>query len=210
MNNSENKIRSMQRSEIRQAIRTSRKMLTTEEQLDASALLVDKLISHPKTLSAKHVSVTLAYDGEIDLTSFIHWCWQHNKQVYLPVVHPSEIGQLLFLEYTAETEMTQNRYGIEEPKLITTPSDPNQFINVIAAEKLDIVFTPLVAFDLQGNRIGMGGGYYDRLLSPWFQEQKGPYPIGLAHDCQMIKALPIESWDVPLPEIITPHQHFHF
>jgi len=196
-----------QRDTIRKTIRAARKALTNEAQKQASNKLLDTLITHPKILAAKRVSVTLAYDGEIDLTPFIAWCWQQDKHVYLPVVHPTEIGQLVFVEYKANTKMELNRYGIKEPKL---EIQHTHFINACASAELDIVFTPLVAFDQHGNRIGMGGGYYDRLLTPWFEKKIGPYPIGLAHDCQYVDILPIQNWDVPLPEIITPAHHFHF
>ena len=104
--------------------------------------------------------------------------------------------------------MTQNRYGIKEP--VRAKDQSTKSLTTCLAQDLDIIFTPLVAFDSVGNRIGMGGGYYDRVLAPWFTEQTGPYPIGLAHDCQHLNSLPIQAWDVPLPEIITPQHHFHF
>ena len=74
---------------------------------------------------------------------------------------------------------------------------------------------PLVAFDNAGARLGMGGGFYDRTLSHWHQHYKQqnivkPYPIGLAHNCQLVDSLPSESWDIPLPEIITPSMHYKF
>ena len=201
---------SEQRSVIRQQIRTARKALSINEQQHASLRLLNTLINHPKIQQAKRVSLTLAYDGEIDVMPFIHWCWQQKIQVYLPVVHPSQTGELLFLAYQQETEMIINRYGISEPRLLNDINKPNEFSNTCPARYLDIVFTPLVAFDKNGNRIGMGGGYYDRLLTPWFINKTGPYPIGLAHQCQQISHVPIQPWDVPLPEIITPEQHFHF
>ncbi|MDA7747214.1 5-formyltetrahydrofolate cyclo-ligase [Psychromonas sp.] len=199
-----------QRNAIRQQIRTARQSLSSEKQQQASAILLKSLKNHPSLLKSKRVSVTLAHDGEIDLTLLIHWCWQQNKQVFLPVVHPNETGRLLFVVYQHNTTMVKNRYGINEPQLIKSETDPTQFINTCPVSELDILFTPLVAFDHQGNRIGMGGGYYDRLLAPWFLNKTGPYPIGLAHDCQLVNALPIQNWDVPLPEIITPSKHFHF
>jgi len=206
-----------QRDQVRKNVRETRKALSEEQQLLASSTLLTRLINHPRVIQAQHVSVTLAYDGEINLDLFINWCWQQGKQLYLPMVHPILKGHLFFLTYQAETEMIINRYGIKEPKLATLfNNEPEQLSKlaehpeIFPANKLDIVFTPLVAFDTQGNRIGMGGGYYDRLLAPWFADQSGPYPIGLAHDCQCVTSLPIEAWDVPLPEIITPQQHLHF
>ena len=190
------------RSKIRQQMRSARRDLSGEQQKTDAAKLFARLIKHSKVQDAQHIGISLASDGEIDTFEFIEWCWTNNKQVYLPVVHPFSKGHLLFLEYAAETEMVLNRYGIYEPKL--------EQLHTCAMKKLDLVFTPLVAFDREGNRIGMGGGYYDRMLAPWFKEQTGPYPIGLAHDCQQVEALPIEEWDVPLPEIITPSQHYRW
>jgi len=206
-----------QRDNIRKIVRKARKALSEGQQKLASKDLLSRLINHPRITQAQHVSVTLAYDGEIDLTLFIEWCWRQGKNVYLPMVHPTLKGHLFFLAYHPETEMVTNRYGIKEPKLASLFNhSPEQLSNItehpeiFPANKLDIVFAPLVAFDTQGNRIGMGGGYYDRLLSPWFADRSGPYPIGLAHDCQCVESLPIQAWDVPLPEIITPQQHLHF
>lgn len=216
---------SLQREAIRQQVRSSRNALLPKQQQQASSQLLTHLIKHPKVQQAQHLSLTLAHDGEINLHDFIEWCWQQQKHIYLPVVHPNKQGKLLFLAYQENTEMVKNRYGIEEPKLnvdttpssqsnnnqpVTASADDLLYLNTFPAEKLDIVFTPLVAFDQHGNRIGMGGGYYDRLLAPWFTDKIGPYPIGLAHHCQFVDLLPIQEWDVPLPEIITPQQHFHF
>lgn len=201
---------SEQRDAIRREVRSSRRALSFDQQQQASNQLLEKLMIHPRVLKAQNISLTLAYDGEIDLFPFIEWCWRQKKQIYLPVVHPFETGKLLFLAYNQDTEMVVNRYGIKEPKLTNDPHHSEVFLDCCPVNKLDLVFTPLVAFDREGNRIGMGGGYYDRLLSPWFKHQTGPYPIGLAHDCQLWKILPIQDWDVPLPEIITPTQFFCF
>lgn len=190
------------RSQIREKMRSARRDLSGEQQRKDAAKLFARLIKHNKVQNARHIGISLASDGEIDTLEFIKWCWANEKQVYLPVVHPFSKGHLLFLEYTADTEMVLNRYGIYEPKL--------EQLHTCALKKLDIIFTPLVAFDQQGNRIGMGGGYYDRMLAPWFKEKSGPYPIGLAHDCQQVSKLPVEEWDVPLPEIITPGQHYRW
>jgi len=190
------------RAQIRQDIRTARRGLTSTQQLADANKLFNRLITHPKVKNAQQIGITLANDGEIETVEFIKWCWANNKQTYLPVIDPIKKGHLIFIEYTHKTEMALNRYGIYEPKQCAT--------HRCAIAKLNIIFTPLVAFDLQGNRIGMGGGYYDRILSPWFKDKKGPYPIGLAHDCQQVNSLPIEEWDVPLPEIITPSQHYYW
>ena len=200
MNNSPST--TQQRTQIRKQIRNARRSLSGKQQTISATKLFSQLIKLDKVAKAQHIGISLSNDGEIDTFEFIKWCWANNKHVYLPVVHPFSKGHLLFLEYEKNTEMVLNRYGIYEPKL--------EKPHACAMKKLELVFTPLVAFDQEGNRIGMGGGYYDRMLEPWFKEKEGPYPIGLAHDCQKVTHVPIENWDIPLPEIITPSQHYQW
>jgi len=188
------------RNKLRNEIRRARQSITNEEQQQFALQLADTLAQHTLVSKAKNIAIFISNDGEIDTTPFIKWCWLNNKAVYLPVVHPFTKGHLLFLNYLPQSQVISNQYGILEPELNVQ--------NIISPRQLDIIFTPLVAFDNKGNRLGMGGGYYDRLLAPWFENKMGGTPIGLAHDCQQVKHIPIEAWDVPLPEIITPSKHF--
>jgi len=188
------------RTTLRKIIRKRRTELSPEEQLQASKHLLQRLSLHPKIQTAQKVAIYLANDGELDPMPFIKWCWQQSKQVYLPVLHPFCIGHLLFLLFEENSEMKKNHYGIFEPKLSVEKVCPFQ--------QLDVLFTPLVAFDDSGERLGMGGGFYDRTLANW--QQHKVYPIGLAHDCQKVDKIPVEHWDIPLPEIITPTRDFRF
>lgn len=209
------------RQQLRTKIRQRRRFLSPQAQSQAAKLLTKRLITLDKVNKANNIALYLSNDGELDTMPFIHWCWQHNKNIYLPVIHPFSHGQLLFLKYTKNTKMITNKYGIKEPKL-----DIRQ---LCLLSKLDILFTPLVAFDLSGNRLGMGGGFYDRTLAAWYKDnlshklspkdskRKTPcfnssrlYPIGLAHDCQQIDKIENELWDIPLPQIITPTKTFKF
>ena len=208
------------RTTIRQRIRTKRQQLSLTEQAQASFHLLTCLSQHKIIKSAKRIAIYLAADGELDGLDFIHWCWKNSKEVYLPVIHPFSAGHLLFLRYEASTVMTHNHYGIKEPKLDVR--------SIVPVNEIDVVLTPLVAFDAKGNRLGMGGGFYDRTLACWFEkiqqakllasqlsnkldhkavEQIKPYPIGIAHDCQQVDNIPAEHWDIPLPEIISPARH---
>ncbi|WP_286271781.1 5-formyltetrahydrofolate cyclo-ligase [Thalassotalea hakodatensis] len=188
------------RQAIRQQIRHTRQMLSSESQTEASLSLVHQLKHIAIIAKAKSVAIYHANDGELNTTPFIHWCWQQNIQTYLPVLHPFNKGQLLFLHYRATSAMNKNKYGILEPQLDVR--------HVCPVRKLDIIFTPLVAFDETGARLGMGGGYYDRTLASLVTTP--PVIMGLAHDCQKISAIPIEAWDVPLPHIVTPSKHYQF
>lgn len=183
-----------QRDTIRQFIRQQRRALSEKQQQHAAEQLCQHVLSHPKIRLAQTIALFLSFDGEINTTPLISHLWALNKQVCLPIEHPFQRHHLLFLRYIPETVLIENRFHILEPEL-----DVN---NVIPLTEIDIILTPLVAFDSQGQRLGMGGGFYDRTLQNW--QQKSFYPIGLAHDCQQVKQLPTESWDIPLPEIITP------
>ena len=134
----------------------------------------------------------ISFDGEISTDKLIKILWAQGKQVYLPVLHPFNPNHLLFLRYLPDTPMLKNKFGIWEPKLNVQ--------NVLPLDELDILFTPLVAFDKQGNRLGMGGGFYDRTLQNW--QNTSFIPVGLAHQCQQVEQLPTEVWDVPLHQIL--------
>ncbi len=186
------------RQQFRQTIRQLRQQLSREEQRQAAKQLMQQCQSLPEIAASQHIALYLANDGEIDTMPLISWLWQQGKQVYLPVLHPFSEGHLLFLHFDANTPMTANKFRIQEPKLDQTKVKP--------VNQLDLVFTPLVGFDSQGHRLGMGGGYYDRTFANWFATGIGPTPIGLAHNCQHVEQLPTENWDVPLPKIVTPQR----
>ena len=188
------------RSQLRTQLKTRRNALSVSEQDLASSKVAKSLSENKKIKQANQIAVYLSNDGELDTTAFIEWCWQENKAVFLPVVHPFSTGNLLFLQYKKNTELISNCYGILEPKLDVT--------KVCPLAELDVICTPLVAFDNTGARLGMGGGFYDRSLANW--QQNKLFPIGLAHDCQQVEQVPIKSWDIPLPEIITPSKNFSF
>jgi 5-formyltetrahydrofolate cyclo-ligase len=185
------------RQQLRQQVRARRQQLSQSQQQQASEDLAQQLSGHQILQQANKVAIYLTNDGELDPMTLISALWQQGKEIYLPRLHPFSPGNLLFLRYEQDSTMVANKYGINEPKLDVT--------TVCPVAQLDIIFTPLVAFDAAGNRMGMGGGYYDRTLSGW-SPTKGPYPIGLAHDCQLVERLPTETWDIPLPEIVTPSQ----
>jgi len=195
------------RDDIRQEVRAKRRQLNVEKQQEQADLLCKLLISTINLDHVKHVAIYLTNDGELNTKPFIYWCWKNKISVYLPVIHPFSQGNLLFLKYTKASVMIKNKYGILEPRLDVR--------NIISVNNIDIIFTPLVAFDPTGNRLGMGGGFYDRTLAAWFREYQQnkktkPMPIGLAHDCQKVKTIPIENWDIPLPKIITPSTIYLF
>lgn len=182
------------RAEIRQTLRQRRRALTDSQQHTFAEQAASRMLAYRPVAEAKSVAVFLSFDGELDTAPLIRALWQAGKTVCLPVLHPFSKGSLLFLRYDNASPLVMNRLKILEPKLDVRA--------VLPLDEVDVLITPLVAFDQQGQRLGMGGGFYDRTLQNW--RQHGLWPVGLAHDCQQVSALPVEEWDIPLPAIVTP------
>lgn len=180
------------RNQLRQQIRKTRANLTALQQQQAEDSITQQALALIEARNAQHIALYVSFDGEISTEKLIKTLWAQDKHVYLPVLHPFNSNHLLFLRYLPDTPMLKNKFGILEPKLNVQ--------NVLPLDELDILFTPLVAFDKQGNRLGMGGGFYDRTLQNW--QNVSFIPVGLAHQCQQVEQLPTEAWDVPLHRIL--------
>lgn len=178
-------------------MRSLRRSLTPSQQQQAALNLLHTMRSRADFRRARSIAAYLANDGEIDPMPIIRLCWRLGKQVYLPVLHPTRHNRLWFIPYNANTAMVKNKYGIQEPVMAAAQRR--------AAWALDLVLLPLVAFDAQGNRMGMGGGYYDRTFS--FKSQRkglqGPRLLGLAHEIQRVEKLEVKGWDIPLTAIVS-------
>lgn len=182
------------RNSLRQHFRQQRRDLSREQQQAASQTLLERCLSLAEFQNAENLAFYLANDGELDPMPVIQYCWQQQKKVYLPVLHPFSSGHLLFVAFTPDSPIRANHYGIAEPVI--------RCRDICPLEQLDIIFSPLVAFDTQGNRLGMGGGFYDRTLSPILRDKLTTKVIGLAHQCQQTEQLPYQHWDIPMQKII--------
>ncbi|WP_408641525.1 5-formyltetrahydrofolate cyclo-ligase [Shimwellia pseudoproteus] len=182
------------RHDIRKHIRQRRRALTPEQQQQFAHQAASQMMHYAPLQHAQRVAVSLSFDGELNTRPLIDALWQAGKAVYLPVLHPFSPGNLLFLHYTPHTPLRVNIFNIAEPHLDVR--------HVLPLAALDVLVVPLVAFDVHGQRLGMGGGFYDRTLQNWRQYRL--QPVGYAHDCQQVDALPSESWDIPLPAVVTP------
>ncbi|NUZ09790.1 5-formyltetrahydrofolate cyclo-ligase [Pseudoalteromonas sp. McH1-7] len=199
MSKSNNNINNSQltRGELRKTIRKRRNSLSSIEQSVAATQLNINFFQHANLPNNARIGVYLQNDGELDTSLLIQSLWSKKHQVYLPIIHPFNHTNLLFQKYEKNSPMKTNRYAILEPKLDCSAVAP--------LASLDLLLMPLVAFDEHGNRLGMGGGYYDRTLALHYAEQRDkPTLMGLAHDCQRVLSLPTEAWDIPLPTILTP------
>lgn len=181
---------------IRQQMRARRQALSALEQDIAGACTVTRILRDPLFLRSKRIALYLPNDGELDLTDLLEPAWQMNKHCFLPVL-ASHGKRLSFAPLTADSHLRPNRFGIPEP--VVGRRERCQPL------QLDLVLAPLVAFDTNGNRLGMGGGYYDRSFGFLCRRQhwRRPQLIGVAHDFQRVDNLPAQRWDVPLQGVFT-------
>lgn len=147
--------------------------------------------------SAGTIGAYLATGEELSVNPVIERAWQQSKQVYVPVVDSAGRPQMRFARLRPETPLLRNRYGIEEPE--------PQHREFLEPRWLDLVLVPLVAFDKTGNRLGMGGGYYDRCFS--FLKRRSqwikPRLCGIAYRFQEVERLEPAEWDVSLSCVAT-------
>jgi len=187
---------------LRSKIRAQRRALSPKQQKTANAQLHKHLERSLILLRAKHIALYLGTDGEICPKALISHYLKRKKKLYLPVLHPIKKNHMVFCPITSSTKLKRNHFGILEPDFRTA--------TCIMPSLLSLVLLPLVAFDAKGNRMGMGGGYYDRAFE--FKQKTLSYLprlIGLAHELQKKEQLPTESWDIPLFAIFTDKKIYH-
>lgn len=180
--------------DIRHHMRQQRRRLPPHYRAQAARQLAEHLSQSSLFRQAHRLACFFSADGEIDTEPAIHMAWQQRKAVFLPVLQADHSTPLAFRAYRRDSAMQRNRYGILEPGEG----------ELVAGHALDLVLAPLVAFDAQGNRLGMGGGYYDRTFAHvQHQHARHPRLLGLAYAFQQVQALPAEPWDVPLSGVAT-------
>ncbi|MDO6565181.1 5-formyltetrahydrofolate cyclo-ligase [Amphritea sp. 1_MG-2023] len=182
---------------LRREMRKMRRNLPAKTQRQHANGLLATLRKLTQFRRSRTIALYLASDGEISPERVIQYCRKLGKQCFLPVLHPVRHNRLWFIEYSQTTILNSNIYGIKEPALVQAPRRP--------AWALDLVLLPLVAFDAEGGRLGMGGGYYDRTFAfkQGWRKDRGTRLIGLAHDLQKVDQLKTESWDIPLEGVAT-------
>lgn len=192
------------RSELRQHFRNLRRQISAKACSDAELALLEQLRNSEWLPQHTHIACYLNHDGEMGTLPLINYLWAQQKICYLPVVAKNEDRFMMFVSYHPGDELQLNRYNIYEPLLINH--------RIQSPENLDLIFVPLVAFDAQGHRLGMGGGYYDRTFAFLTENTQGKKPllIGVGYEAQKIDSLEAASWDIKLDGVITEKNCYWF
>ena len=156
------------------------------KQLEALSLpIIEQLLSHPKVLSSQSIILFHSLPDEVFTHSLINTLYSQGKRVLLPkVVSPTE---MTLHEYRGADSLSPGAFGILEP---------NNEATVKVNAPLAII--PGVAFDKDGNRLGRGKGYYDRLLPNLMPI----YKIGVCFPFQILDTIPHSLHDISMDEII--------
>lgn len=180
------------RSQLRRQLRQQRQQLSTAARQANSAAICHHLLAALWFRRARRIGCYLATDGEPDLQPLLPLL-APDTATWLPVIDTLTAQALRFRRWSAGMPLTRNRFGIGEPA--AADSTP--------LWSLDILLLPLVGFDRHGQRLGRGGGFYDRALADLARRPQRPILVGVAHDFQECDSLPAAPWDVPLDRVVT-------
>jgi len=181
-------------------MRRERQSLTELARADAGLAVLTQLRKLSLFHTSRATGLYLANDGELPLFSVAEDIWKRKRRCLLPVIFGYRQRKLHFSDYHTDSSFKNNQYGIAEPIF------PRQ--KQLKPLSMDLVLMPLVAFDGAGNRLGMGGGYYDRSFAflKHRRSWRRPFLVGVAYDFQQVDSLTFDRWDIPLNAIVTPTQ----
>ncbi len=174
------------KSQFRQSLTRKRQALTAQQLKDNSYAICQRLSEHfLKPELQLSYAIYWPFGNEVDLRPLL----KKHPNGHIPSVFNKKMQ---FQSWHPELMITMHPLGMMQPAYITE-SPPAH---------LNLCFLPLLGFDAQGHRLGMGGGFYDR----YFESNTNTQLIGVAHDCQQVDALPTDDWDVKLHAIATESQ----
>lgn len=184
-----------ERLALRKRVIEQRAALSDAQLAESAQRLSERFAATPEYRQAESIAAYWPVRGEADVRPLIEQALEAGKRVYLPVV--GDDGLLRFAPYDPNSVLANNRLGIPEPQV-----DPGALVR---PRDLELVIVPLTVFDGQGNRLGMGGGFYDRSFAFLNEEPALTQPIlaGAAHEFQHTERLPTCPWDIPARLVVT-------
>ena len=179
----------------RRRLRALRLSMPAAERAAAERAIAARLRRLGLARPGLRVAAYLAMPGEASLATFL--AVAAGARVYLPRISSRRRRTLEFVELAPGAELRRGPYGILEP-----PAHGRR----ARMATLDAVLVPLVAFDREGHRLGMGAGYYDRALAlrrDRVRAYRRPKLVGIAYSCQELASITPRAWDVALDAVVT-------
>ena len=181
-----------ERQMLRNKILGARNLLSASERHAKSSSAIQNFWSLPEMKHWSTLFIYVNFRSELETLELIYQCLSHGKRVAVPLVDASTVSMIPLLIQDPEKDLVPGYYGIPEP-------DPQKSLRV-AAREIDAAVIPGSVFDIQGGRLGYGGGYYDRFLVNDAPQAKR---IGFAFEMQVVEKVPVEPHDQPLDILIT-------
>jgi 5-formyltetrahydrofolate cyclo-ligase len=184
------------REQLRREMRARRRALTDDQLRRTARQLADVADRRFLLRPGRHIAFYFPHGAEADPLRLMELAHKRGCTLYLPVITSYRSNHMAFQRYEPAERLRANRYGIKEPELTRSR---------VAVRRLDIVFTPLLAFDLWGGRLGSGAGFYDRSLHHLLTNRlwRRPRLIGVGFEFQRVQRLRPAPWDVPLDAVLT-------
>lgn len=178
----------MVKDQLRDKITNKLKSLTDEQRITIAKDLSTKLTESPLWEEADVIGITLSHELEWDTYQIIKKAWDQGKSVAVPkCIHKTK--QMNFYKIESYDQVKEGYAGILEP----VP----EMTELWEKDKIEMLVVPGRVFDKDGYRIGFGGGYYDRFLKDFDNPT-----VSLLWEEQIVENLPIESFDLPVENLI--------
>jgi 5-formyltetrahydrofolate cyclo-ligase len=180
----------MDKKQLRSRLRNSLSRLTESQRSDMSKKACRALIDTEHFRRASVIMLFLSLPREIDTTAAILNAWQNQKIVVVPKVSPQQKHMIPIQIHSLESGISTDQRGLRNP--VTGPPVP--------PEDIQLVVTPGLAFDKNGNRLGRGASYYDRFFAA---KQLNAAKCGFAFSCQIMDDVPVENHDQKVDMLVT-------
>lgn len=188
---------------LRRHLRQARALVPDAIRREAGMALLRIALQQGLLSRQRRIGFYIPAKGEIDCLPLLNRALWMGVGCYLPIIPEARQRKLWFTRLGGSPHWSHNRYGIPEYDAGT---------GKVRAARLDILFMPLLGFDLFGNRMGMGGGYYDASLAFLGRRKRWHRPllVGLGFETQKASRIPHDPWDIPLDAVITEAGYYRF
>lgn len=180
----------MNKNTIRKKVLDQRRNIEVEEKREWDQLIFTSLVNSDFYIEAKRIFIYVSYENEVETKDIIQYSLDNKKEIYVPKTNIKE-KTMKAIKINSLDELIVDNYGILEPKDVDKKS---------ISDKFDLIIMPGLAFDRNGNRIGYGGGYYDKYISNLNYKV---LKIALSYDLQLFKNIKSENHDIKVDCIIT-------
>jgi 5-formyltetrahydrofolate cyclo-ligase len=186
---------------MRRQLRERRKTIGTSLRQAAGSALVRLALRHHLLAKGRRIGIYMPANSEIDVLPLQDRALAMQSSCFFPVVPRKGRKRMWFSQMGKRPAWVLNRYGIPEYR--------HPQAKRVRAQRLDLLFMPLLGFDSRGFRLGMGGGYYDASLAylKRFRRWRRPRVVGVAFSLQEVERVANDPWDIPLDAVLTEQEY---